>query len=87
MPRPKLSMRKYIKRDFSEAIVTRMKREKVTQKMLGKELGVCQQAAGVKIRQMTMSYDDLVTLFHVVDFSDEEIVKFMRGGYEKCGQA
>ena len=87
MPRPKLSMRQYVKRDFSEAIATRMKRAKITQKMLGKALGVSQQAAGVKVREMTMSYDDLVTLFNVVDFSDEELLRFMRGGMKKCGQA
>lgn len=49
------------------------------QTTLGAEFGVSQPAMGKKIDKLQFSFKDMAKLFKVLNFSDEEILKVMKG--------
>ena len=59
-------------------IKAKMSGEDFTQTQLGKELGISQVAAGQKIRKLQFSYEDLVKIFAMLNFSDAEILEVMK---------
>ena len=54
-------------------------RGNITQKEMGEEFGVGQRAVSAKLETMNFKYSELVKVFRMLDFSDEEILKCMRG--------
>lgn len=81
MPRVLLDRKAVAKKDLCAAIVGKMKAEKkMTQKDLGKKLGITQQACGKKIKRCQFTLDDLMTVFAVLEFRDDEILYYMKGG-------
>ena len=81
MPRVLLDRKAVAKKDLSAAIIGKMKvGKKITQKDLGEKLGITQQACGKKIERCQFTLDDLMTVFTVLEFRDDEILYYMRGG-------
>lgn len=69
------------RKKFRESINGKMD-EKDTyynQRTLGAEFDITQPAMGKKISKLRFSYEELVTLFKLLKFSDEEILKAMKG--------
>lgn len=83
MPRVALKKTDYLLSDFSRRINDRMRWEGITQEMIGKELGISQQAAGRRIRQGNFNTVQLMKLFKLLKFPQEEIVQYLGGLIEK----
>lgn len=78
MPRIYQYKEKYMKKDTENLIRNKM-RGNVTQKELGEEFGIGQRAVSTKLGNMSFKYSELVTIFKKLNFTDEEILKCMRG--------
>lgn len=78
MPRVEMRKEKYLLKDFSGFIVGKMY-GRYTQETLGNEFGVTQQGMGYKIRNLKFSTEELMKLFALLDFSNDEIAKYMGG--------
>ena len=79
MPRVSIKQKEYIKEDFKKAIDNHMY-GKYNQTTLAKEFGISQPAMCKKIQHLIFSYDELMILFTVLDFSNDEIARFMKLG-------
>lgn len=66
-------------KDFTCCIVGKMY-GRYTQADLSKEFGLTQQGMGYKIRRANFTYPELLKLFSLLDFSDDEILKYMKAG-------
>lgn len=78
MPRIYQDKEKYMKKDTENLIRNKM-RGNVTQKELGEAFGIGQRAVSTKLGNMSFKYSELVTIFKKLNFTDEEILKCMRG--------
>ncbi len=78
MPRIYQNKERYMKKDTENLIRNKM-RGNVTQKQLGEEFGIGQRAVSTKLVNMSFKYSELVTIFKKLNFTDEEILKCMRG--------
>lgn len=78
MPRIKQYKEKYMKQDTENLIRNKM-RGSVTQDDLGKDFGISQVAVSKKLKNCNFDYLQLVHIFQKLDFTDEEILKCMRG--------
>lgn len=63
---------------LDEMIRGKMQVKGITQADLGEKLEITQQAVGKKIRVRTYKYTDLMVIFRVLEFTDEEILEVMR---------
>lgn len=66
------------KEEFRKWIKGKRSAEDVTQEMLGKKIGITQQAVGKKMITSQYTYTDLLILFKTVNATDEEILKMMK---------
>lgn len=66
------------KEEFRKWIKGKRSAEDVTEEMLGKKLGITQQAAGRKMRESQYTYTDLLILFQAVNATEEEILQMMK---------
>ena len=73
MPRVTLGM------GIGDWVARKIRRAGYSQDKIGKKLGISQQALSLKITRNNFSYDDLKEIFSVVEASDTEIIKVMRG--------
>lgn len=78
MPRIYQDKEKYMKKDTENLIRNKM-RGNITQKELGEAFGIGQRAVSTKLGNMSFKYSELVTIFKKLNFTDEEILKCMRG--------
>ena len=78
MPRVAIKKKDYMKSDFSASIIGKLRKRKMTQSQLGKALGVTQGAVSIKLNQDSYSMDDLMIIFDVLEYTDEEILRFLR---------
>lgn len=78
MPRIHQNKEKYMKKDTENLIRNKM-RGNITQKELGEAFGVGQRAVSTKLGNMSFKYSELVTIFRKLEFTDDEILKCMRG--------
>lgn len=65
--------------DFRKAIKAQMTASDMTQEALGMIWGISQPAAGKKIKRLQIGYEDLVKMFAALEFTDEQILKAMKG--------
>ena len=63
----------------TENLIRNKMRGNVTQKELGEAFGIGQRAVSTKLGNMSFKYSELVTIFKKLNFTDEEILKCMRG--------
>lgn len=66
-------------KDFQKTIKVQMAATDATQESLGVAWGVSQVWAGKRIKKLNICYEDLVKMFKVLEFSDEQILKVMKG--------
>lgn len=66
------------KEEFKKWIKGKKSAEDITQEMIGKKIGITQQAAGQKMRNSQYTYTDLLILFKTVNATDEEILRLMK---------
>ena len=66
-------------KDFQKTIRVQMTATDVTQESLGDAWGISQVGAGQRIKKLNISYEDLVQMFKLLEFSDEQILKVMKG--------
>lgn len=78
MPRIHQKKEEYMSKDTENLIRNKM-RGNITQKELGEEFGVGQRAVSTKLGNMSFKYSELVKIFRKLEFTDEEILKCMRG--------
>lgn len=80
MPRTYLSRRSDTRRDLIAEINQRRKEKRITLDDLGRRYHCTGQRIGQKIRTMQLDYDQLVDLFILLEFPDDRITKYMKGG-------
>lgn len=68
---------------FDGLLAARMEKQDMNRRKLGERLGVTGQAMGYKIKNRSYSYEELATIFRVLEYSDEEIIWAMRGLRQK----
>ena len=70
------------RKKFRESIQGKMgeKDTRYNQCTLGAEFDITQPAMGKKIEKLQFSYEELVKIFKLLKFSDDEILKAMKGG-------
>lgn len=78
MPRVALKKPEYKKSDFSASIVGKLYQENLVQSDLAREMNITQQALSKKIKTKHFTMDDLMIIFRVLKYSDDEIVKYLR---------
>lgn len=66
-------------RDFQKTIKMQMAVTDTTQESLGSSWGISQAGAGKRIKKLNICYEDLVQMFRILKFSDEQILKCMKG--------
>lgn len=85
MPRVAIKKKEYMILDMPHELVKEAKKKGIHQKDLAAAIRITPQAFHQRIGKDekgepkdVFSYGDLLTLFKMLDLSDEEIVKFMR---------
>lgn len=78
MPRVAINKKRYMLSDFSEWVIGRMNTLGYTQKQMGEMIGIGQSAFSEKLRNRKFTLADAITLFQVLEASEEEIVRLMR---------
>lgn len=78
MPRIHQKKEEYMSKDTENLIRNKM-RGNITQKELGEAFGIGQRAVSTKLDKMNFKYSELVKIFRKLEFTDEEILKCMRG--------
>ena len=80
MSRVAINKKKYMIKDLPAWIVGKMHTEKKRQVDLAEEIGITQPAMSQRLGQDldSFSYGDLLTLFKVLNATDEEILRLMR---------
>ena len=66
-------------KDFRKTIAVQMTATDNTQESLGDVWGISQAGAGKRIRSLNICYEDLVRMFKTLNFSDEQILRAMKG--------
>lgn len=77
MPRIQQKTKEYAKRDLERCIRDKMHVLKISRAKLGEELGLTSQAVSYKIRNAVFSYDELLTVFDMLQFEESEVLHFM----------
>lgn len=81
MPRVAINKKKYMIKDLPAWIVGKMHTERKRQSDVAKEIGITQPAMSVRLKRDELdsfSYGDLLTLFKVLNATDEEILRLMK---------
>ena len=77
MPRVALKREQYMAKDLTSYIVGKMY-GRFTQAEMGEELGISQQAFGMKLRKAQFSFVELVKIFSKLESTDEEIARLLK---------
>lgn len=84
MPRIASNKKDYMIKDFSAWIVGRMHLKKIRQSDMADELGITQQALSSRLNikpgekpKDTFKYGDILTIFKILEATDEEKQRFM----------
>jgi len=78
MARSYLTFQAQKEAELATLIYGLMKVNGVSQRRLASELGISQPAVCTKLREKRFTYDDLVTIFDLCGFSNEQILKVMK---------
>lgn len=78
MPRVYITKQQQMNNKLVSLIYGTMKVQHVTQRQMADKLGISQQAFGKKLKNCQFSYEDLVTIFEVLDMPDEDILSVLR---------
>lgn len=78
MPRIKELKAEYMSNDIGLIIAGLMKRKRITPADMGSRLGISRQAMSYKLDHSSFSYFDVIRLFHELELSDEEILRYVK---------
>lgn len=78
MPRVLLSKKKYKGTDLVAYIVGEMYTRDLSQSDIAKELGITQQAFSYRLKNHLFTYEDLLTLFQILETPNDKILEMMR---------
>ena len=78
MPRIKELKAEYMSKDIGLIIAGLMKRKKITPKEMGSRLGITRQAMNYKLENSSFTYKDIIILFHELELSEDEILRYVR---------
>lgn len=80
MPRVAIKKKDYMIADLPGWIVGKMHKKKLRQTDVAKEIGITQPAMSQRLGQDldSFTYGDLLTLFKVLEATDEEILRLMK---------
>ena len=77
MPRITELKPNYMASDLGLIISGLMKRQRITPKEMGSRLGISRQAMNQKLKASSFSYRDVIILFHELELTDEEILRYI----------
>ena len=78
MPRIAELKPNYMAADIGLIITGLMKRKRISVKEMGSKLGITRQAMSYKLDHGSFSYKDLIILFHELELTDEEILRYVK---------
>ena len=78
MPRIAELKPNYMAKDIGLIIAGLMKRKKITSKEMGSRLGISRQAMNYKIDNNSFSYKDIIIIFHELELSSEDILRYVQ---------
>ena len=78
MPKVYLTKQDKLNNDLVALIYGMMKIRHVTQKQIADRLYISQPAFYGKLKRKKLTFEDLVTIFEMLDFTDEQILSVMR---------
>ena len=78
MPRIAELKPNYMANDIGLIIAGLMKRKRITPKDMASRLGITRQALNMKLNKSSFSYFDVIRLFHELELSDEEILRYVK---------
>lgn len=78
MPRIAELKPNYMANDIGLIIAGLMKRKRITPKDMASRLGITRQALNWKLNNNSFSYFDVIRLFHELELSDEEILRYVK---------
>ena len=64
--------------DIGMVVAGLMKRKRITPKEMGSKLGISRQAFNYKIDNNSFTYRDIIIIFHELELSDNEILKYIQ---------
>lgn len=77
MPRIAELKPNYMAADIGIIIAGLMKRKRVTPQEMSSKLGITRQALCYKLDKGSFSYKDIVIIFHELELTDEEILRYV----------
>ena len=77
MPRISELKPNYMAADIGLLITGQLKRKRVSVTEMSKKLGITRQALSYKLDHGSFSYKDLIILFHELELTDEEILRYI----------
>lgn len=83
MPKVYLTREQQLNNKLVALIYGTMKVKHVTQKQIADRLYISQPAFNRKLKRKKLTFEDLVTVFEMLEFTDEQILSVMR---ERRGQ-
>ena len=78
MPKSYITKQDKLNNDLVALIYGLMKVKNVTQKQIADRLYISQPAFYGKLKRKKLTFEDLVTIFEMLDFTDEQILSVMR---------
>ena len=78
MPRISELKPNYMAADIGLLITGQLKRKRVSVTEMSKKLGITRQALSYKLDHGSFSYKDLIILFHELELTDEEILRYIK---------
>lgn len=78
MPRIRELKPNYMANDIGMVVAGLMKRKRITPKEMGSKLGISRQAFNYKIDNNSFTYRDIIIIFHELELSDNEILKYIQ---------
>ena len=68
----------YMAKDIGLIIAGLMKRKRISPKEMGSALGISRQAMNYKLCNSAFSYKDIVIIFHELELSEDEILRYVQ---------
>ena len=79
MPKVYLTKQDKLNNELVALIYGNMKVKHVTQKQIADRLLISQPAFNGKLKRKKLTFEDLVTVFEILEFTDDQILSVMRG--------
>lgn len=77
MPRIAELKPNYMANDIGMIVSGLMKKKRISPKEMGSRLGISRQAMNYKIDNNSFSYKDIIIIFHELELSSEDILRFV----------